>query len=255
MERKIKVAAVSYLNTKPLLYGIENFPIKEQIELSVDYPAKIGQQLIDNEVDLGLIPVALIPQLPEYHVITNYCIGAEGAVGSVFIFSEAPIEEIKAIYLDYQSRSSVALSQFLMREHWKVNPALLKAEPGFEQKIGGTTAAVIIGDRALKQLHKNKYVYDLGEYWVKHTGLPMVFAAWVSNKKLPENFILSFDQATGYGTKGDALETVIAQNPIDYFDLREYYNRYLSFDLTVEKKKGLQLFLDMIKANKAPLSG
>ena len=251
MKQKIKVAAVSYLNTKPLLYGLEQFPIRDKIALRVDYPAKIGQELIDDEVDLGLIPVALIPYLKESHIITDYCIGAEGAVGSVFIFSEVPIEQVEDIYMDYQSRSSVALAQMLMQDYWKVSPRPLDAHPGFEKKVGGKTAAVIIGDRALRQLRQNKYVYDLGEYWVKLTGLPMVFAAWVANKALPEAFIEQFNTATGYGTKGTALDTVIAAHHIDYFDLREYYNRYLSFDLTEEKKSGLQLFLQKLKAQQA----
>src|SRR5438309_6104982 len=102
---KIKVAAVSYLNTKPLLYGIRQHEVLKKIDLIEDYPAKIAQLLINGQVDVGLVPVAIIPKLKEWHIVTDYCIGSEGAVASVCLFSEVPIWEIEKVYLDYQSRT------------------------------------------------------------------------------------------------------------------------------------------------------
>lgn len=92
---KIRVGIVNYLNTKPLIYGLEREPIRSEIDLVGAYPARLAQMLKDGEVDLGLIPVAAIPQLPEYHVIGNYCIGAEGEIASVCLFSEVPMNEIQ----------------------------------------------------------------------------------------------------------------------------------------------------------------
>lgn len=244
---KVKVAAVSYLNTKPLLHGLYHPPVKDAIELSVDYPARIGQQLIDGEVDLGLIPVALLPKLPQYHIITDYCIGAEGPVASVCLFSDVPIEEVTAVYLDYQSRSSVALVRYLMREYWKLSPRWLPSEAGYEDKIGGTTAGVVIGDRALKARSRHPYIYDLAEAWIAHTGLPMVFAAWISNRPLSTSFIEAFNAATGAGTKGEALEQVIAETPCDFFDLQAYYKEHISFALTEQKRQGLEKFLQVLE--------
>src|SRR4051812_30744932 len=100
------------------------------IELSMDYPAKIAQQLIDGEVDVALVPVAIIPKLKEYHIISDYCIGAEGPVASVCLFSEVPLHDIKRIFLDYQSRSSVALLKLLIREHWKLDVELVDTSGG-----------------------------------------------------------------------------------------------------------------------------
>lgn len=244
---KIKVAAVSYLNTKPLLYGLQQLPIWNEIELSVDYPSRIGQQLIDNEVDIGLIPVVLIPKLSEYHIISDYCIGATGPVASVCIFSEVPVEEITGLYLDYQSRSSVALARFLLKNYWKISPAFLRAESGYENNIKDTVAGIVIGDRALNKRRESKYVYDLAEAWIKHTGLPMVFAAWISNKELPKDFIERFNAATGLGTKGEELQKVINENPCDFFDLNEYFSQYISYPLDNEKRKGLKRFLEVLK--------
>ena len=100
---KIKVGAVSYLNTKPLLYGItRDEKLGQQIDLVEEYPSKIAGMLVDGTIDVGLVPVAIIPKLAEWHIISNYCIGAEGEVASVCLFSEVPIDEIDKILLDYQ---------------------------------------------------------------------------------------------------------------------------------------------------------
>src|SRR5690349_15610060 len=111
---KIRVGAVSYLNTKPLLYGITRSPIAERIELVTDYPAKIAASLLDGSIDIGLVPVAIIPKMHEFHIISDYCIGAEGPVASVALFSEQPLENVKKVLLDYQSRTSVSLARVLL---------------------------------------------------------------------------------------------------------------------------------------------
>lgn len=244
---KVRVAAVSYLNTKPLLYGLANNPIKDDIILSVDYPARIGAQLISGEVDVALIPVAMLPEMKEYHIISDYCIGAEGPVASVCLFSDVPIGEITSLYLDFESRSSVALARYLLREYWQVAPTFLNAAPGYESLITGTVGGVVIGDRALRQRKVNRYVYDLAEAWIGHTGLPMVFAAWVSNKVLQADFITRFNTATGAGTRGSELEAVIARTPCDFYDLHDYYTKHISYELTPKKRAGLKKFLDMLQ--------
>src|SRR5215208_8428675 len=112
---KIRVAAVSYLNTKPLLYGIKNHPLINRMELVEDYPARIARMLIDDEVDLGLIPVASTAKLKNWSIVSDYCIGSDGPVASVCIFSDVPMEEIERIYLDYQSETSVKLARILLK--------------------------------------------------------------------------------------------------------------------------------------------
>jgi len=124
---KIKVGIVSYLNTRPLIYGLQIPPISEQIELVGDYPARLVDMLVNDEIDVGLIPVAAIPQLPSFNIIGNYCIGTEGEIASVALFSEVPMHEIKKVLLDYQSRSSVALLKWLMKEYWGIDPEIVQA--------------------------------------------------------------------------------------------------------------------------------
>ena len=245
---KIRVAAVSYLNTKPLLYGIKRHPIFKEIELVEDYPSKIAQMLINGEVDIGLIPVAATLKMKQWHIASDYCIGSDGAVASVCIFSEVPIEQVERVYLDYQSRTSVNLAKILLKEYWQKEVELIDATgEDFREEIKGTTAGVIIGDRALEQRLKSKYHYDLGEAWKLYTGLPFVFAAWISNKELPEAFITSFNEANASGLQH--LNNVIAENPYSFFDLKTYYTGCISYVLDDEKKKGMKLFLNKIEMN------
>src|SRR5204863_1496066 len=193
----------------------------------------------------GLVPVATTLRLKEWFIHSNYCIGSDGVVASVCIFSEVPMEKIKTVYLDYQSKTSVNLAKILLKEFWKKDVEFIDATgEDFRDQIKGGTAGVVIGDRALEQRKSSKYIYDLGEAWKAHTGLPFVFAAWIANKQLPATFIQEFTGATAYGLHH--LDEVIAENPYDKYDLKKYYTENISFDLTEEKRKGMELFLNSI---------
>ena len=243
--KKIRVGAVSYLNTKPLLYGIRNHKVSQQIELIEDYPSRIAQLLIDDKIDVGLIPVTAILRLKEHHIVTSYCIGSDGPVASVCIFSEVPMEEVKNIYLDYQSKTSVSLARILLKEYWKKEVELIETRnEDFRDQIKGNTAGVVIGDRALEQRLKSKYAYDLGEAWMKHTGLPFVFATWIANKPLPQEFINEFDEANAFGLTH--LNEVIEETTSSNFNLKNYYNNYISYNLDDQKRKGMNLFLKLL---------
>lgn len=242
---KIRVGTVNYLNTKPLEFGLKQPLISDMIELIEDYPARLADMLIKNEIDLGLIPVAAIPKLSNYHIIGDYCIGADGEVASVCLFSEAPVEEIKIVYLDYQSRSSVALLKWLMKEYWGSNAELIQAtDESFREKIKGTTAGLVIGDRALRQRKISTFIYDLGQEWKKITGLPFVFAAWVSTKELPQEFIDVFNKANALGLQH--LDEIVAANPFEAYDLKKYYTLHISYKLDERKRESMKKFLELI---------
>ena len=238
---KTKVGAVNYLNTKPLVFGLEKGLMKDEVELMYDYPGKIAKALLENSIDIGLVPVAIIPDLKEHHIVADYCIAADGPVASVCLFSEVPLDEITTVLLDYQSRTSVMLVQYLLKEYWQVKPVFKKAGVDFISEIKGSTAAVVIGDRAFKQRKISPFIYDLAEAWKLHTGLPFVFAAWVSNKPVPPHFIEAFNAANEYGLQ--RLDEVINENPCDEFDLKKYYTQYVQYRLDDAKRKGLQKFL------------
>jgi chorismate dehydratase len=245
LSSKIKIGAVSYLNTRPLLYGIEHSSLASDVEIIVDYPSLLAKKLQEDTIDLALLPVAAIPAINDARIVSNYGIAADGDVVSVALFSYVPIEEIKAVYLDYQSRTSVRLAQLLMEQYWKKEVEYRPATENYIEYINGVNAGVIIGDRALMQLHNFPFVYDLSAAWKAHTGLDFVFAAWVANKELPQAFIKQFDAANAQGLQ--YLDEVIAANPFPYYDLRTYYTRNIRFLLDEQKKKGLQHFLELIK--------
>jgi chorismate dehydratase len=244
--KKIKVGAVSYLNTKPLLYGIErSAALMQQIELVTDYPSKIAKRLLNDEIDVGLVPVAVIPQMKEHYIVSDYCIGADGNVASVCLFSEVEINKVEKVLLDYQSKTSVALCKVLMKNHWKKEVLFEDAKGNFAKDIKENTAAVLIGDRALQQRKTSKYIYDLGGEWKTMTGLPFVFAAWISNKKLPDSFIKLFNEKNAEGINN--IVAVINENKCDVYDLHTYYTQNISYTLNSEKLKGMYLFLELIQ--------
>lgn len=204
-------------------------------------PADCAKKLLSREVDLGLVPVAIIPELEEAHIVSNYCIGADGPVESVCLFSEVPLEEIETILLDYQSRTSVQLVQYLAANKWKIQPKWQAADSDFINKIGGNTAAVVIGDRAFPLLDKYPHVYDLAEEWQAHTGLPFVFACWVSNKKLPEDFINEFNVALEFGLS-QRKQAVEQMAQTDHENLVRYVESVISYSLDDKKRQAMKLF-------------
>jgi len=238
------VGAVSYLNTKPLIYGFEKGMMKEWVELVFDYPSNIAAALLNDEIDIGLVPVAIIPERDNFQIVSDYCISCDGEVASVCLFSEVPVQEIKTVLLDYQSRTSVKLVQLLLKEYWEIDPVFEKAGIDFREKISGDTAALVIGDRAFEQKQVSTYSYDLGDAWKKMTGLPFVFAAWVSNKPLDDHFIQNFNAANEYGL--DHLDQVLAENPYQLFDLKTYYTHFIGYRLNDANKEGMASFFEKI---------
>jgi chorismate dehydratase len=243
--KKIKVGIVSYLNTRPLVYGLKLPPISDEIELVEDTPARLAELLMSDEIDIGLIPVAVIPKLKRYFLAGDYCIGTETEVASVCLFSEVPLDEIQKVYLDYQSRSSVALLKWLMKEYWGIHPEIVQAaDESYRKEIKGTTAGLVIGDRAFQQRKISTFIYDLASEWRSITGLPFVFAAWVSNKQLPASFIRKFNEANAIGLSH--IDEIAEAQQFDLFDLKKYYSLHMSYKLDDRKKKGMKLFLQYI---------
>ena len=238
---------MSYLNTRPLVYGLKLPPIANKIELIEENPARLAELLINDEIDVGLIPVAIIPQLEEYFICGDYCIGTETEVASVCLFSEVPVNEIEKVYLDYQSRSSVALLKWLMKEYWNIHPEMIEAtDDEYRKKIQGTTAGLVIGDRALEQRKISTFIYDLASEWRSITGLPFVFAAWISKKPLPASFVEEFNEANAMGL--EHIDEIVASLQFELYDLKKYYSLHLRYKFDDKKRKGMELFLQYIKA-------
>lgn len=238
----MKISIVSYLNSKPFIYGLENTPSPEW-DVSLDIPSECARKLVAGEVDMGLVPVAALKLIPDYNIVTPYCIGAVGKVDSVKLYSEVPLEQIETVLLDYQSRTSVNLVQVLARDHWKIAPKWENASPGYESQVSGTTGAVIIGDRTFSLNGKYKHEYDLAETWQQHTQLPFVFAVWASRKKISPELEETFTTALRHGLAN--IDEVVKHNAPQYpgVDIHSYLTRSISYRLDRDKEKAIELFL------------
>ncbi|MBX9783536.1 MAG: menaquinone biosynthesis protein [Chitinophagaceae bacterium] len=244
---KIKIGAVSYLNTKPLLYGMQNETFLQTHELVLDYPAHIADMLKAGTVDVGLVPVAMLPQLPQYFIVSDYGIAADYDVASVCLFSEVPVGKIEIIYLDYQSRSSAALLKILMKEFWGINPQLAEArDETYRTKINGTAAALVIGDRAFEQRRLSTYVYDLAAEWRAMTSLPFVFAVWAGIKPMNAQWINNFNAVNAAGLQ--KLDEIAEAQKFSQFDLKKYYSHHIAYELTPARKNGMIKFLELLAA-------
>lgn len=244
---KIRISAISYLNSIPFVYGLEKSSVQSQIELSLDIPSECAKKLLDNKVDIGLVPVAIIPQLKFSEIISSYCIGSNGPVETVCVFSQVPLNDIEEIQLDFHSKTSVQLVQLLSKKYWCISPKFKHSKEGFENDLTDKQAGVIIGDRAYQYRSQFKYVYDLSEEWKKYTGLPFVFACWIANKSLPEQFKQSFVEALDYGV--GRLDLSLEEKGMNFpssINQKRYLTEIISYDLDAEKKHSLARFLEEI---------
>jgi chorismate dehydratase len=156
----------------------------------------------------------------------------------VFIFSNKPIEEVKSLRLDKQSRTSNNLAKVLLKNYWKLQPEFIEDD---------ADAFVEIGDRTFGKKDKFPFVYDLAEEWIKFTGLPFAFAVWASNKPVSEDFVKEFNEVLKYGL--DHRKEVISLLPArEDIDLDDYLMNRINYTLDDKKREALYIFLDYIKA-------
>jgi chorismate dehydratase len=175
--RAVRLGAVSYLNTKPLVVGLAERP--DLFSLRFDVPAQCAALLHEGRVDLGLIP-AIEYLRGHYRIVPGVAIGSNGPIASVAVFSRVPIDRVTSLALDTSSRTSVALTRILCAHRWHIAPKLMAAEPDLKAMLARADAALVIGDPALSidpdaaGVHKT----DLGSEWLALTGLPFVYAVW-----------------------------------------------------------------------------
>lgn len=244
---KIRISAVKYANTYPFIYGLKESGFEKKVALETDHPSECAAKLIDNRADVGLIPVGALPLLKEYHIISDYCIGANGNVRTVLLLSNSPFEEINTVYLDYRSRSSVNLVKVLAANFWKKDFNWMDTARGFDfEGIKPHEAVVLIGDQCFEFEKSFRYTVDLAGAWKNFTGLPFVFACWASNKELDPEFIDDFNKALSPGVNNiDAVvEKFGKTGKIRDGDLKKYLTENIDFKFNSEKREALKLFLE-----------
>jgi chorismate dehydratase len=254
--QKTKVSAVSYLNTLPMVYGLKNRAVIEITDLSVDTPAECAKKLASGKVDIGLVPIAAIPDIQNAQIISNYCIGASGPVRSVILASEVELNNISKIILDPNSRTSIMLVKILAREFWQKKFNYIDGKPGFEvSDIKGSTAGVVIGDKVFAIENKYQYCYDLASEWGKFTGLPFVFAAWVANKPIDKKYLDAFNDAILFGISNTkkAVEEHETSVNISKTDLEYYLMNNIDYILDDKKNNAIELYYEKMKKIKSIL--
>lgn len=242
-EKRVRLSMVSYQNTIPFIQGLER---TDNFEVIKDIPSKCLDYFINDEVDIALVPVgALVDVDPdEYEVITDYCIGCNGAVRTVCLFSNEPVKELTHVKLDAHSRTSVKLAQVLLTHYWNVYPEYEHRYDGSKQ-LKTHEGIVLIGDKVFDVEGKYKYKYDLGQAWKEFTGLPFVFAVWIARKSLSQKVINQLNEQLMYGI--DHIDDIqYASGSMGQVEFQEYFSRYIDYRFDDDKRKAMQLFLHKV---------
>ena len=242
---KMRISVVSYLNSAPLVYGILHSGYLDECTVTLDVPAVGADKLARGETDLALVPVGAFPGKNSVSWVGDYCIGVEGPVRTVCLFSEVPVEKIRTVWLDNQSRTSVRLIQILARHYWKINWSYRPATDGFETRdIHGDQAAVCIGDKVFAVENRYAFRYDLAECWIRLTGLPFVFAAFAARIQPAGELLDRLNRAleAGISAMPDIAGDYVAATGLNREEILDYWTRNISYPLTDRKREGMELF-------------
>jgi chorismate dehydratase len=243
-EASIRVGAVNYLNTKPLIYQFER--LAPRAELILDFPSRLADRLAAGELDVALIPSIEFFQTPGYTIVSDACIGCRGPVLSVKLFSRVPIERIRRLALDEGSRTSVALVRILLKERAGVEPKLVNLPIGASPADVEADALLLIGDRAMRPPPgRFAAVWDLGDEWCRWAELPFVFAMWTARAGAD---LQGIDAALG-AARDQGLEhldeiasTEAAPLGLSQGECVSYLRDNLYFYLGPRELRGLELF-------------
>lgn len=247
---KIRISAVRYANTYPFIYGLSESGFENKAIIQTDHPSECASKLISGKADLGLVPVGALPLIKNYNIVSDYCIGANGYVRTVQLLSNSPFEEIKKVFLDYRSRTSVNLVKVLAKNKWGKQFCWESTSDSFDfLNLKDGEGTVLIGDQCFEFENSFRYRYDLAFEWKEFTGLPFVFACWTANRIINDNFITDFNTALRKGVDNiDAVVECYGNFGIIKGDiLRTYLKENIDYDFNEEKKSALNLFLEMLK--------
>jgi len=244
MTRRIRVGAVNYLNTRPLIYGLrERAP---QIDLRLDLPSRLADGLRNGSYDIALIPSIEYASDPAYEVVSNACIACRGPVFSVKLFCRVPPQEIRTLALDEGSRTSAALVQILLHERYGIRPQLEVLPIGSSLDDTTADAVLLIGDRAMHPpMASFAAVWDLGDEWCRHTERPFVFAMWVARAGADlagADLALAAARDAGVAHLQPIAEAEAAALGLTVPECLQYLRDNLYFYLGPREKQGLELF-------------
>lgn len=242
-----RIGAVSYLNTKPLVHGLDS--LADQCVITYDLPSRLADQLAAGLLDVALIPSIEAATNPEYTIVSDACIGCRGPVWSVKLLSHQAPENITSLALDEGSRTSAALTKILLAERHSVRPEIQQLGINDDWRRVKTDAVLVIGDRAMSANHEPfPYSWDLGEVWHQWTGLPFVFAMWTARNSIHLDHLDNL--LTQCRDQGLSQIQAIADRNAEPYNLtieqsRKYLEHHLKFTLGAEEKTALENYYQL----------
>jgi chorismate dehydratase len=244
LDGKLRVGAVNYLNTKPLIFGLSE--LAPRAELSLDVPSRLADRLAAGELDVALIPSIELASDPNYRIVADACIACRGPVMSVKLFCRAPASRVRTLALDEGSRTSIALVRILLKKKFGIEPRLEPLPLGATLGDSAADAVLLIGDRAIRS-PSGKYaeVWDLGDAWVEWAKLPFVFAMWVARKDSDLGdleSVLSTARDRGVAHIEKIADTESAPLGMTRPECVTYLRNHLYFYLGERERRGLALF-------------
>jgi chorismate dehydratase len=246
--RKLRIAAISFLNTAPLMWDFEHTELGREFEVISTVPSECAEMLRAGAADIGIVPVVSYSYIPDLRIIPNVAIAAKGSVRSILLVSKVPLEEVRTVAADTSSRTSVALARVLFRKWLGGTREFTSMPPLLDVMLKCCDAALLIGDPALT-VDRTRYVcYDLAEEWKRLTGHPFVFAFWAVRANALQETDLDltkvFQQSRDHGLANvDALAHEWAPRVgISQQAVRTYLTESIDYSLDEENLAGLELF-------------
>jgi chorismate dehydratase len=252
MKRHLRISAISYLNTAPLMWDFEHTDVGRQFDMSYTVPSACARALAEGTADIGIIPAAAYAQIPGLQVLPDVAIASRRAVRSILLVSKLPIEKIRSVALDTSSLTSVALTKVLFEKWLGGGRTYTAMAPDVEKMLAACDAGLIIGDPALKIDRAQYHTLDLAEEWIRYTGKPFVFAFWavrgVALREADASVDLGaiFGDSRDHGLKSSSLDGIAREWAprlgIREADVHAYLTENIHYHLDAGCLEGLQLF-------------
>lgn len=241
--QKLKVVAADFLNSAPLTIEVAE---DEFFDFEYVVPSEGARQLVEEEADIALLPVAAMAEIGGLEVVPGPCIGANGRVDSVVIVSEVPLDQVERLYVDSASRTSVILARIFMESVGRGNLPFVRLDAKeILNHVKGSDAGLLIADVAFKSSRRFKYRHDLGDAWKRLTGEPFVFAVWaaapgVLNDDIVDRLNRRFWD--GLARKHQIIESFSSKNDMSAVDVADYLDERIQYNLNRPAWNGLQEF-------------
>jgi chorismate dehydratase len=248
---RLRISAISYLNTVPLMWDFEHGEVGRQFDVSYTLPSACARALQAGSADIGIIPAAAYTQIPGLMVVPGVAIASRQEVRSILLVSKLPVEQIRSVALDDSSMTSVALTKILFEKWWGGARVYVPMSPDIDKMLAGCDAALLIGDPAL-QMDRSRYItLDLAEEWIRYTGKPFVFAFWAVRAEAASEAALQhvaalFQDSRDHGLAPASIDRISREWAprlgITEADVCSYLTQNIYYQLDTACLAGLQLF-------------